>query len=161
MARKYVCKGCNKACKSDVLPACDQTCSDCVMSPPCAFSHVRIPCAECSRHFRSHTCFANHKQSTEKKKSLFQIKRCCATCGWVVTHEKHECTKQFCFNCKENKEIGHLWYMTPLKNALPPASDKVVYVFYDFESTQNTEYTAEAQLHVPNLVCVLQFCSRC
>ena len=43
--------------------------------------------------------------------------------------------------------------------ALP--GDKVVYVFYDFETTQNTKYTDEAKLHVPNLVCVQQFCSRC
>ena len=49
----------------------------------------------------------------------------------------------------------------PLNDMLPPASDKVLYVFYDFETTQNTEYTAEAKLHVPNLVCVQQFYSRC
>jgi len=34
MARKYVCKGCKKACTSDVTHACDQTCSDCMASPP-------------------------------------------------------------------------------------------------------------------------------
>jgi len=42
--------------------------------------------------------------------------------------------------CKENKEIGHLFYMRPLKDALPPAGDKVLYVFYDFEMSQYTEY---------------------
>jgi len=51
--------------------------------------------------------------------------------------------------------------MRPLKDSLPPASDKVLYVFYDSETTQNTEYTDEAKLHVPNLVCVQQFCSKC
>jgi len=50
--------------------------------------------------------------------------------------------------------------MTPLKDALHSASDKVLYVFYDFETTQNTEYRAEAKLYVTNLVCVQQFCSR-
>jgi len=48
-----------------------------------------------------------------------------------------------------------------LKDALPPASDNVLYVFYDFETTQNTEYTAEAKLHIPNLVCEQQFCAWC
>ena len=48
-----------------------------------------------------------------------------------------------------------------LERRVAPASDKVLYVFYDFETTQNTEYTDEAKLHVPNLVCVQQFCSRC
>jgi len=45
---------------------------------------------------------------------------------------------RFCENCN-NKEIGHLCYMRPQKDALPPASDKVLYVFKDFETTQNTE----------------------
>jgi len=52
-------------------------------------------------------------------------------------------------------------YRIPLKDALPSASANVLYVFYDFEMTQNTEYTTEAKLHVTNLVCVQQFCSRC
>ena len=43
MARQYMCKGWNKACTSDVTHACDQTCSDCMASPPCVFSNVRIP----------------------------------------------------------------------------------------------------------------------
>jgi len=77
-----------------------------------------------------------------------------------VTHGKHECNKRFCDNCKQNKDVDHLCYMRPLKDALPPAGDKVLYVFYDFETTQNTEYTDEAKLHVSNLVCVQQFCSR-
>jgi len=51
--------------------------------------------------------------------------------------------------------------MRPLKDALLPAGDKVLYVFYDFEVTQSTGYTDVAQLHVPNLVCVQQFCSQC
>ena len=50
--------------------------------------------------------------------------------------------------------------MQPLKNVLPH-SDKVLYVFYDFETTQNTQYSDTATVHVPNLVCIQQFCSRC
>jgi len=51
--------------------------------------------------------------------------------------------------------------MRLLKDALPPAGDKVLYVFYDFETTQNTRYTDAAKLHLSILVCVQQFCSRC
>ena len=40
--------------------------------------------------------------------------------------------------------------MRHLKDALPTASDKVLYVFYDFEASQNTEYADEAKLHIPN-----------
>jgi len=69
--------------------------------------------------------------------------------------------KRYCETCKENKEIGHLCYIRPLKDALPPAGHTVIYVFYDFETCRNTEYADEAKLHVPKLFCVLQFCSRC
>jgi len=161
MAKKYVCKGCNKACKRDVAHVCDQTCSDCMVSPPCAFAEVRIPCDDCRRHFRNTACFTKHKLRASNRKSVCERKRCCEMCGWFVTHEKHECNKRFCDTCKENKEIGHLCYMRPLKDALASASDKVLYVFYDFETSQNTEYADEAKLHVPNLVCLQQFCSRC
>jgi len=51
--------------------------------------------------------------------------------------------------------------MTPLKDALLPADDNVISVFYEFETTQNTSYTDEAGLHVDNLVSVQQFCFRC
>jgi len=78
-----------------------------------------------------------------------------------VTHDNHECNKRFCDNCKQNIEMGRLCYMRPLKNALPPAGDKVLYVIYDFETTQNIRYTDDAKLHVPNLVGVQQFCLQC
>ena len=44
--------------------------------------------------------------------------------------------------------------MKPLKDVLPDARDKVLYVFYDFETTQNNNYTDKATLHVPDLACV-------
>jgi len=51
--------------------------------------------------------------------------------------------------------------MKSLKDVLPDASDKVLNVFYDFETTQNTKYSDKATLHVPDLVCLQQFCSQC
>ena len=47
------------------------------------------------------------------------------------------------------------------EGCVAPASDKILYVFYDSETTQSTEYFAERKLHVPNLVCVRYVCSRC
>ena len=78
-----------------------------------------------------------------------------------MTDDRHECNKLFCVNCKQNRDAGHLCYMRPLKDVLPYASDKILYVFYDFETTQNTKYSEKATLHVPDLVCVQQFCSQC
>ena len=83
-----------------------------------------------------------------------------AMCGWLVTHGNHECNKRFCDNCKQSKDVDHLCYMRPLKDALPPPGYKVLNVFYNFETTQNTQDTDKAKIHVPNLVCMQQFCSR-
>jgi hypothetical protein len=58
------------------------------------------------------------------------------------------------------RETGHLCYMAPLSPEMP-SSDKMLYVFYDFETTQNTKMTDSATVHVPNLVCVQQFCTLC
>jgi hypothetical protein len=46
--------------------------------------------------------------------------------------------------------------MQPLKNELP-RSDNVLFVFYDFETTQDTKFSENATEHIPNLVCVQQF----
>jgi hypothetical protein len=50
--------------------------------------------------------------------------------------------------------------MRPLKNELP-RSDKVLFVFYDFETTQETKFSENATEHIPNLDCVQKFCSVC
>ena len=48
--------------------------------------------------------------------------------------------------------------MRPLVNELP-RSDNVLSVFYDFESTQDKKFSDSATEHIPNLVCLQQFCS--
>ena len=50
--------------------------------------------------------------------------------------------------------------MKPLVNELPE-SDNVLFVFYDFENTQYTTFSYSATQHIPNLVCLQQFCARC
>ena len=161
MARGYVCKACGKWCRRDVKHTCDQTCGCCLKSLPCAATGVRFPCADCERHFRSQTCFANHRTRNGNKKSFFEQKRQCGTFGeLVVSGKPHECGKRYCDVCSANREVGHLCYMRPLKNMLP-LSDGVLYVFYDFETMQNTQFFETAKVHVPNLVCIQQFCSRC
>ena len=50
--------------------------------------------------------------------------------------------------------------MKPLVNELPK-SDNVLFVFYDFESTEDTKFLDSATEHIPNLFCLQQFCSRC
>jgi hypothetical protein len=159
MAKQFVCKACGKGCLRDIMHTCDQICSDCMASPPYVQAGVRIPCTDCKRHFRSLSCFISWNWG--KKKSVCERTRFCQTCDeFIIRSRKHECGKHYCETCKANKERGHFGYMQPLKNVLP-SSDRVLYVFYDFETTQNTRHCDTAMLHVPNLVCIQQFCSRC
>jgi hypothetical protein len=66
--------------------------------------------------------------------------------------------REFVKNCIQKNE-GHLYYMRQLQNGLP-AGDKVLYVFYVFETTQSQRYS-DRTLHVTNLVSVQQFCLWC
>ena len=43
MANKFMCKECNTSCASEATYRCDQTCSDFMARPPCAFSAVESP----------------------------------------------------------------------------------------------------------------------
>jgi len=117
---------------------CDQTCSDCMVSLPCVFAGIRKPCEDCNRYFRNQTCFDNHKrQMGVGKKTICELKKCSGMCGDFMMHKNHECYKRYCKICMQNKEVGHLCFMRPLWNVLP-ARDRVLYVFYDFEMTQDT-----------------------
>jgi hypothetical protein len=160
LSRRYVCKGCNKGCERGVTHKCKEICSDCMSVPPCAYTDVRIPCEGCNRQFRSRTCFNKHKTNKLEGKTVCEKKRNCVVCNKLVTSENHECFKPFCRNCNQNKEVNHLCYMQRLSNKLPRSSD-VLFVFYDFETTQDTKFSDDATEHVPILVCLQQFCSVC
>ena len=129
MAKRFMCNACNKSCASEATYSCEQTCSDCMASPPCAFSAIRIPCAEYNRYFRSQTCFANPKQNTS-------YQRCCSTCVALLSGINHDCSIRYYHTCKQNRATGHLCYLRPLKDVLPPNADNVYYIFYDFQATQ-------------------------
>jgi hypothetical protein len=70
MAKKFVCKTCGKGCERGAMHTCDQTRSDYMASHPYVQAGVRIPCAECNRHFRGQSCFANYKLKHGNKKSV-------------------------------------------------------------------------------------------
>jgi len=161
MTKRFICNACTKSCASAATHHCEQTCSDCMAIPPCAFTGDRLLCADCNRYFRSHTFFANHKQSTSNKKSICERRRKCSKCGAFVTRGNHECNKRYCKICNQNRDVGHLCYMRPLKDVLPDYADNILYIFYVFETTQNKTYSDTSNEHVPKLVCVQQFCARC
>jgi hypothetical protein len=130
-------------------------------SPLCLVTDVRIPCESCNRTFTSQSCFDKHKSNTLKGKTVCAQKRNCAKCGSLIAPiGKHECVKPYCVTCQQNRQTGHLCYMKLLVNEVP-RSDNVLFVFYDFETTQDTHISDSAIVHIPNLVCLQQFCSLC
>jgi hypothetical protein len=114
----------------------------------------------CNRHFRSQTCFDNHKQTLSNKKYVCERKRICESCGGLIKRDGHECNRRYCATCGQQRETGHLCFIKLLQNE-PVSKENVLFVFYDFDTTQDTKYSEKATVHVPNLVCVQQFCSQC
>ena len=47
--------------------------------------------------------------------------------------------------------------MKPLQKELP-RNDNDLFVFYDFETTQDTKFSYSATIHIPRLVYLQQFC---
>ena len=92
-------------------------------------------------------------------KSVCEQKRNGAMCNRYITRRKHEYFKPYCPNCHQNKEIGHFCYMQPLKNELPRSD--VLFVFYDFETTQDTKFLGNETEHIPILFSLQQFCTAC
>jgi hypothetical protein len=86
-------------------------------------------------------------------------KKICESCGGLITRNGQECNRAYWITCRQNREIGHLCFMKPLQNE-PVSTDTVLYVFYDFETTQDTKYSEKATALVPNLVCLQQSCSQ-
>jgi len=62
-----------------------------------------------------------------------------------MTKKNHECFKPYCANCNKNMEINHVCYMQLLINEMPIA-DNVFFVFYDFETSQDTKINETANL---------------
>jgi hypothetical protein len=76
VAKRYVSTACNKDCEHGVTHVCDHTCSDCMTRPPCVSTGTRIRCVACNRHFRSASCFENHKKrmmGSRSKKTVCEL----------------------------------------------------------------------------------------
>jgi hypothetical protein len=154
MAKRYVCEGYNKGCKFCVVHTCEKKCNDCLVSPPFISAGIRIPCDLCSRHFRSQICFDNHKSKTpskrKKKRASEFVSVVVSVARWSpkIRTNATDCSVTY----YENTEVGHLCFMRPVNN-VPESSEHVLYVFYDFETTQDTKRSDMTNEHVPNLVC--------
>jgi len=92
-------------------------------------------------------------------KTVCQVKRRFRQCG-VMKVKNRECYKRFCSQCLKKRALGHRCNVFPLSD-WARRSEKVLFVFYYFETTQNTKGGDALFEHVPNLVCIQQFCAVC
>jgi hypothetical protein len=66
---------------------------------------------------------------------------------------------KFCSNCNRKTHFGHFCYVAPLKAT--KLSEKIMYIFFDTECTQDLEELDESFEHVPILICAQQMFSKC
>jgi len=88
--------------------------------------------------------------SVDIGKTVCEAKRRCRKCGAREGHN-HECDKRYSSHCLKNRELEHKCYMSSLSDRAP-RSDKVLFVFYDFETIRNTRCTNTSCEHVPNFL---------
>ena len=88
----------------------------------------------------------------------------CKNCLKIVNtqHGQHECGISFCKQCSKRHAFNDAYFMQPVgggKNL--KAEKKFLYIFYDFETRQDTPYGENGWIHVPNLCVAHQVCTDC
>lgn len=113
---------------------CVFRCNHCFEQPPCEHA-IEMHCSECNRTFINPKCFQNH---VDKKKCLNV--RICAKCLIRHKYDKknpHVCGIKYCSIFKKMTPIRHECYI-PTIEVKEIKEKKLLFVFYDFETTQST-----------------------
>lgn len=148
----YFCESCHVPYYHKNAHRCGGTCPGCHISPPCILE-TKINCSECNRYFRNENCFDMHKKNSICEK----IKRC-ISCLKTHTNRFHVCGEIFCKTCNNHVSSPHLCFMSPLG---PRRDEKLLFIFYDLETTQEKIINENDIQHVPNLCVFKQCCYQC
>jgi len=79
--------------------------------------------------------------------------------GFSVRSLFRNICKKLCTFCNKKQPSGHFCHVAPMKPT--KLSDKFLYVSFDSECTQDLEKRDGSFVHVPNLICAQQMCSKC
>ena len=90
---------------------------------------------------------------------MCEAKRHCRQCS-TMEGQNHEYNKRYCLQGLKYRVIGHKCYISPLSDRAP-RSDRVLFLFYNVETTHNAKCTDTSFKHVPNLLCVQKFSAVC
>ena len=126
-----------------------------------------IESVDCGRKFFGHSCFVNHKSAGSYKKNnrkVCYVVRLCENCLKKVNtqHGQRECSISFCKQCSKRGAFNNACFMQPVGGGKNLKAEKnFLYIFYDFETRQDTPYGENARIHVPNLFVAHQVCTDC
>ena len=163
--KAHFCSLCNTFSSQERTHVCERICPHCRGVGMCEKTGETIQCDNCLRVFVSDTCYARHSVTPFGEGSVCSHLRICSTCKTVLdlnyeSGQNHRCGYPYCKACSDYKPFGHHCYMKPNKSKPP---QRYMFIFYDFECTQNTPYVHKptSYEHVPNVCCVQQVCNKC
>lgn len=159
-ASAYFCAYCAEPYKQRHLHTkCVFRCERCFKQPPCEYA-IEIYCDDCNRSFVNANCFQNHKDN----RICLKVRICihCLIRYKLDKKNPHICGTKYCKICKKLTPIRHECYIPPIE---PKEIDEVktLFIFYDFETTQNTLLHGNTQKfqHLVNLCISQQTCGQC
>ena len=158
--KSYYCDFCDVGYshREDHRTVCPVRCNYCLSSPPCPWDNTNVECQKCGGHFPSMECYWNHLKPMRGGRSICDMMIKCTDCGaWMSKNLKriHRCgdKEHYCNICKKHVEADHLCYVQ--KQPPHKKKKKDLYVFYDFECSQETG------VHVPNFCVAHRACADC
>jgi hypothetical protein len=140
---------------------CPYICPCCHDNPPCRIDNQSVACNARQRTFRGQVCFNKRKTS----KLCDKLKRCdrCMTYFWLQKNKQHVCGVSYCPTCRADKPVRHLCYMVPnnLESTKKLDRSKFLLCFYDLETRQENQISANMFRHESNLCISQQVCQAC
>ena len=106
----------------------------------------------------------NARGRTKKNnRKVCDVVRLWLSCLKVVNifRREHECGVGYCKKCMKHHPFNDPCFMQPIIESDTRATKKFLYIFYDFETRQDTPYAQNTYLHVPNLCVLHQVCTGC
>ncbi len=107
-------------------------------------------------HFRSQEYFSNHKKRIGNKKPVCESNRKCGTCGDLAFSDKNTNVTNAILTCATRTERYDIYVIcNRWRTCCHQATEYCTY------SKILNRRRIRGTLHVRNLVCIQQFCSRC
>jgi len=121
MVRRYVCKACNKWCRQDVTHITKRVAivrrGRHALSPPSESPAANVKTFYELSVFREQQTYHLEWDIRLWKQGMLHY-------VWSPSDARnHECNKQYCEICYQKRDVGHLCFMSSLKDVLPAKAD--------------------------------------